>query len=402
MPNENAASGAGSPLPRFADVVIVGGGIIGTSVAFFLKELGFAGSVLVLERDMSFRTASTTLSAAGIRQQFTTALNARMSQFGFAFMRSLPERYGPEADIALRENGYLIVAGPENEAALRDARAGVVAVGANVAWLNPAALAQRFPWLNLDGLAAGTLGLSGEGWFDAHLLLAAVRRAARAAGVLFRQAEVVGVATGAEVITAATTAAGEHVGCGVMVNAAGPRAGALAGLWGATLPVEPRKRTVFVVRAPLDGADMPLLFDTSGLWMRPEGDTFLCGMQPPPEEDGHPGEDFEPQHELFDRLVWPAMAHRVPAMERLRLLRSWAGHYEVNLLDHNGVVGPDTRLANLIYATGFSGHGVMHSPATGRGVAELIIHGAYKSLDLSPLGFGRIARGEPLRESAVY
>jgi glycine/D-amino acid oxidase-like deaminating enzyme len=219
---------------------------------------------------------------------------------------------------------------------------------------------------------------------------------------MFRQAEVTGVETAPYQVTAVRTAGGERVGCGTLVNAAGPRSGALARLWGAALPVEPRKRTVFVVRAPLNGAAMPLLFDVSGFWMRPEGDGFLCGIQPAPEQDGHPGDDFEPQHELFEAVLWPALAHRVPAMERLRLQRAWAGHYEVNLLDHNGVVGRDGVRPNIIYATGFSGHGVMHAPATGRAVAELIVHGAYRSLDLAPLGFDRIARGEALLETAVY
>ena len=393
---------ASDSLPPAADVVIVGGGIIGTCTAFFLRELGFTGSVLVLERDMTFRTASTTLSAAGIRQQFSTALNARMSQFGVRFLRSLPERFGPEADVALREPGYLILATPEGEVAARAAQARVVAQGARIAWLDPAALAARFPWLNVSGLAGGTLGMEGEGWFDAHLLLSAVRRAAKDAGAVFRQAEMVGVDAEPGRVTAIRTAAGERVACGTLVCAAGPRSGALARLWGATLPVEPRKRTVFVVRLPVDGRAMPLLFDTTGLWMRPEGGSFLCGIQPPPNQDPHPGEDFEPQHDLFERLVWPALAHRVPAAEQLRLVRAWAGHYDMHLLDHNGVVGPDTARPNLLYATGFSGHGVMHAPATGQAVAELVVHGAYRALDLAPLGFGRIARGEALVETAVY
>ena len=391
-----------SDTTRQADVVIIGGGIIGTCCAFFLRELGFEGSVLVLERDMTFRTASTTLSAAGIRQQFSTVLNARMSQFGFRFLRSLPERFGPEADVGLREQGYLIVAPAGGEEAARAAQARVVAEGAEIAWLDPAALASRFPWLNTADLAGGTLGLAGEGWFDAHLLLSAVRRAAKDAGAVFRQAEVVAVERGAGRVAAVRTADGARIACGTVVCAAGPRSGALARLWGAALPVEPRKRTVFVVRMPVDGTGMPLLFDTTGLWMRPEGDGFLCGIQPSADRDPHPGEDFEPDHDLFEAVVWPALAHRVPAAERLRLVRSWAGHYEMNLLDHNGVVGPDPALPNLLYATGFSGHGVMHAPATGRAVAELVVHGGFRALDVGALGFGRIARGEALRETAVY
>ncbi len=393
---------ASTATPNSADVVIVGGGIIGTCTAFFLRELGFAGSVLVLERDMSFRTASTTLSAAGIRQQFTTALNARMSQFGFAFMRGLPQRFGPEADVSLVENGYLVVADAAGEPARRQAHAGTVAQGGEIAWLDPAALAARFAWLNTADLAGGTLGLAGEGWFDAHLLLAAVRRAAQSMGVAFREAEVVGVEAEPARVTAVRLADGSRVACGTLVNAAGPRSGALARLWGAVLPVEPRKRTVFVIQAPLDGAHMPMLFDVSGVWMRPESRGFICGIQPPAERDGHPGDDFEPDHNLFESAVWPALAHRVPALQQLRVVGAWAGHYEMNLLDHNGVVGPDTARQNLVYATGFSGHGVMHAPATGRAVAELIVHGGYRTLDLAPLGFGRIARNEPLVEAAVY
>ncbi len=385
-----------------ADVVIIGGGIIGTCTAFFLRELGFIGRVLVLERDMSFRNASTTLSAASIRQQFSTALNARMSQFGFQFLRGLPERFGPDAAVGLTERGYLILATPEREAAARAAQAMVVAQGAQIAWLDPAALGARFPWLNTAGLAGATLGLAGEGWFDAHLFLSAVRRAAKAVGVEFRQAEAVAVECGAGRVDAVRTAAGERIACGTLVCAAGPRSGALARLWDAVLPVEPRKRTVFVVRMKVDGRSMPMLFDPTGLWLRPEGDGFICGIQPPPDRDPHPGEDFEPDHWLFEEVIWPALAHRVPGAEQLRLVRSWAGHYEVNLLDHNGVVGPDPAQANLVYATGFSGHGVMHAPATGRAVAELVVHGAYCALDLAPLGYGRIARGEPLRETAVY
>ena len=389
-------------LQNSADVGIIGGGIIGTCTAFFLRELGFTGSVLVLERDMTFRTASTTLSAASIRQQFGTALHARMSQFGFNFLRSLPERFGPEAEVGLNERGYLILATPETEAASRQAQANVVAEGAEVAWLDPAALAARFPWLNTEGIAGATLGLSGEGWFDAHLLLSAVRRAAKDAGVVFRQAEVAGVERGPSRIEAIRTADGGRITCGTVICAAGPRSGALARLWGAALPVEPRKRSVFVVRGKLDGRGMGMLFDPSGLWIRPEGDGFICGMKPLPKRDPHPGEDFEPDHYIFEERLWPALAHRIPAMEELRLVRSWAGHYEMNLLDHNGIVGPDPAWPNLIYATGFSGHGVMHAPATGRAVAEWVLHGGFSTLDLSPLGFGRIARGETFDGAPVH
>ena len=281
------------------DIVIIGGGIIGTCTAFFLRELGFTGRVLVLERDMTFRTASTTLSAASIRQQFSTPLNAAMSRFGFAFMRSLPERFGPDAAIGLVERGYLILHPPETAAAAR------ATVTDEILWLDRPDLAARYPWLHTTDLEGATYGSAGEGWFDAHLFLSAVRAAAKAAGVEFRQAEVVDVETDSGHATAVRTADGTDIPCGTLVCAAGPRSGALARHWGATLPVEPRKRTVFVIRAPLDPAAVPMLFDTTGFWLRPEGDGFICGIQPDAARDPHPGEDFEPDWSLWEDTLCP-------------------------------------------------------------------------------------------------
>jgi FAD-dependent oxidoreductase domain-containing protein 1 len=140
----------------------------------------------------------------------------------------------------------------------------------------------------------------------------------------------------------------------------------------------------------------------SGAWMRPEGDGFIGGIAPPPDQDPEAYDDFEPQHHLFEDVVWPALAHRIPVLEELRLERAWAGHYETNALDRNAIIGPHDEIANLVFATGFSGHGVMHAPATGRGVAEWIMTGGYETLDLSELGYERIRAGRPLREAVVY
>ena len=147
---------------------------------------------------------------------------------------------------------------------------------------------------------------------------------------------------------------------------------------------------------------MPFMFDSSGIAMRPDGNLFLGSVQPGAERDPHPERDFEPDHYLFEDVIWPALAHRIPAMEQVRLTRAWAGHYDMNLFDHNGVIGRHPEVANFIFANGFSGHGVMHSPATGRGVAELIMHGRYTSIDLTPLAFERIAEGRPVQEMLVY
>lgn len=384
-----------------ADVVIVGGGAMGAATAYFLKaELAFPGSVLVIERDPSFATASTTLSAASIRTQFSTPENIRMSQFGFAFLRDVKARFGDDAEVGLHEGGYLILVSDERLPALRQAHAAQIAEGADVALLAPQPLAARFSWLATDGLAAGSLGLSGEGWFDAHAMLHLLRRAAGEAGAAHLTGEVVAVERTAARISAVRLASGAGIACGALVNAAGPAAGKLARLAGIDLPVEARKRSVFVVHAPDAPSTMPLLVDISGAYLRPEGAFHICGISPPEEMDG-PAEDFEPDWPLFEDHVWPALAARVPGFERLKLMRAWAGHYEMNLLDYNAVIGAHPEVANFYFLNGFSGHGVQHAPAAGRGLAELIAHGAYRSLDLSAFVYDRILHARPLREAAV-
>lgn len=384
------------------DVLIIGGAAIGSASAYFLKhDLGFSGTVGVVERDPTYAQAATTLSAASIRQQFSTPENIRMSRFGLEFFRSLPERFGPTADIALREAGYLLLAGGSGRVTLATNYGVQTAEGADIVWLGQAALSDRFPWLQVDDLSAGTFGRTGEGWFDAHALLTLLRQGARRHGATYVHGEVVALERSADRITGAVLADGRRLGCGTVVNAAGPQAGDVAALAGIALPVEPRKRCVFVVacRTPLPG--MPLIVDPSGVWIRPEGSVFICGVPPPAEADARSDGDFVVDDALFEETVWPALAHRIPAMEALRMQRAWAGHYDYNALDQNAVIGPHPEVRNLIFANGFSGHGLQHAPAAGRAVAELIAHGHYVSLDLSVFGYERIAAGRPLRELNV-
>jgi glycine/D-amino acid oxidase-like deaminating enzyme len=373
--------------------VIIGGGIVGSCTAYFL-----AGhtEVIVLEKDPSYQYASTTLSAASIRTQFSLPLNVRMSLFGASFLEAMASRVG------LVRSAYLVLAGPDGEATLRANREMQLAEGAEVALLDRAALAARLPWLSVQGIACATLGLKHEGWFDAYSLLRAVRSDAIEHGARYRHDEAVTIEMTGDHITAVRTAAGERIEADHVVIAAGPASGRIAALAGIALPVEPRKRTVFMIRAPLDGSGMPLLFDTSGMWIRPEGDGFICGISPPPDTDHDATGNFDPDLHLLDDPLWPLLAQRIPALERLRLQRAWAGHYDMCLLDHNAVIGPVPGIANLIVASGFSGHGVQHGPATGRAVAELIRFGGYRTLDLSPLGYERVRDHRPLPESVVY
>jgi glycine/D-amino acid oxidase-like deaminating enzyme len=380
------------------DVVIVGGAAVGSSVAYFLThDLGFAGSVAVIERDPTYARAATTLSAASIRQQFSTPENIRMSQFGVAFFRELKARFGAAADIGFRERGYLLLAGDSGTATLAANHAVQIAEGANIVLLDRAALAEKLPWLNASDLTLGAFGHSGEGWFDAHSLLSLLRDAARRKVARYVHGEVTGIERAGAHVASVRLANGERIPCGALVNAAGPQAGDVAALAGIVLPVEPRKRCVFVVacRTPLPG--MPLMVDPGGVWIRPEGEVYICGVSPPEETDTRAA-DFEVDYALFDDVVWPALAHRVPAMEALKMQRAWAGHYDYNTLDQNAVIGRHPDIANFIFANGFSGHGLQQSPATGRAVAELITHQKFVSLDLSLFGYERVTTGRAVKE----
>jgi len=382
------------------DVVIVGGAAIGSATAYFLThDLGFDGSVAVIERDPTYAHAATTLSAASIRQQFSTPENIRMSAFGIAFFRDLKARFGAEADIGFRERGYLLLASETGEETLLANHEVQKAEGADIVLMDREALANNFRWLKTSDLRLGAFGRSGEGWFDAHSLLTLLRGAARK-GATYIHGEVTGIMRDGARVSGVTLADGRQIGCGTLVNAAGPQAGDVAALAGVKLPVEPRKRCVFVVacRAALPG--MPLMVDPTGVWIRPEGEVYICGVSPPEDADAR-ATDFDVDYSLFEEVVWPMLAHRVPAMEELKLQRAWAGHYDYNTLDQNAVIGAHPEIPNLIFANGFSGHGLQQSPAAGRAVAELIVHGKFTSLDLTLFGYSRVAEGRAVKELNV-
>ena len=384
------------------DIVIIGGAIVGASIAWFLREEGFSGSIAVIERDPTFARSATTLSAASIRQQFSLAENIRLSRFTLGFFRGLKERFGPEADIGFREKGYLILAGPQGLPALKASHAVQVAEGADIALEDGDALRRRFPWLCPDGIAAGAYGRSGEGWFDAHALLSLLRKALKTRDVELASGEVAAIGKDGDRVSTVTLADGRRLDAGLVVNAAGPNAGRVAALAGIALPVEPRKRSVFVFEARERFGDMPLLVDTSGVWLRPEGALYITGGAETEEGEGPAApDDFEPDWPLFEDVIWPALAARVPAFEAIRPGRAWAGHYDYNTLDQNAVIGPHPDVANFLFANGFSGHGLQQAPAVGKALAEWIVHGGWRTLDCSAFGYERIAAGRPFRELNV-
>lgn len=390
-------------MERF-DVVIIGGAAVGSAAAYFLSaHAGFRGSVLVLEPDPAYTWCATTRSLASIRHQFSTPGNIRMSQFATDFIRHIDQHLsvdGDVADVGWREAGYLFLATADGLATLRHNHAVQQACAVDAALLAPDAIAQRFPWMRVDDLAGGSLGLSGEGWIDPYSLLRALRRKAQAQGVVYRAARAAALIRAGGRVTAVQLADGQRISCGAVINAAGTGAAALARSAGIDLPVQSRKRCVFPFHSPEAAPGCPLVIDPDGVYFRPEGTGFLCGVALPEAQDPECF-DFEVQHALFDNVLWPALAHRVPGFEAARVGQAWAGHYDVNTLDHNLILGAHPALDNLLFANGFSGHGLQQSPAVGRALAELVVAQRFETLDLSEFGWQRVLEGRPMREINV-
>ena len=383
-------------------VVVIGGGVMGSALAYWLTRLEPSLSVTVVERDPSYEHASSALSAASIRQQFSTAVNVRVSQASIAFLRDAPVELAvgdEQPDIMLREAGYLYLAGAGGAAELRQAHAMQRACGADILLMEPADLERRFGWLNASDLALGSLGLSGEGWFDGYALLMAFARKARQQGARYVNAEVCGFAVDGTHVTEVLAADRSRMACTHVVNAAGPWARRIAAMAGVDLPVVARRRTVYVISCPTAMTPFPLLIDPSGFWIRPEGRKFIAGFSPAANDlDDQP---LQPDYGSFESYLWPALAHRIPAFEEAKLERAWAGYFEMNTVDHNAILGPHPSLENFLFMNGFSGHGMQQAPVMGRAIAELILLGRFDTLDLSDLLFARIAENRPLREANV-
>jgi len=385
------------------DVAIAGGGIVGSSTAYYLRKNGFTGSIAIFEQDTSFKHSCSALSWGGIRQQFSTPENIRLSQFGLDLIRNLRQEFGADADIGFKEQGYLVLATERGVPVLEENRALQVSMGADTVIFSGDELAKRFPWINFDGIAAGSFGPRNEGWFDPYSLMTLVRKAAVARDVKLVPQAVTGVTANGKV-TGITLANGEAYTVGALVNAAGAGAGALAAMAGIELPVSPAKRYVYVVDCPAAPEEMrkgPLTFDVTGEYFRPEGRNFIWGFTPTEEEEPAV-KDWLMDESWFEEKVWPSLAARVPVFEAVKMVGNWVGHYDYNWFDHNGIIGRHPGIPNFYFGNGFSGHGIQQGPATGNAIAELIIHGGFRTIDLTRMGYERLLRKEPLFEKNIF
>lgn len=397
---------AHQPCTSSYDVIIIGGAMLGSSVAWFLSQNSdFNGSVLVIEKDASYSMCSTAHTNSCMRQQFSTELNIRISQFGADFVRNFRSYMGDDPDIpelAFQTFGYMYLADNEGFADILRANQKIQqACGAGTKIMTPDAIRDAYPFYELDDIVLGSHNLVDEGYFDGHSLFDWWKRKARKNGVEYIENEVIGINVMADKVTHVTLASGEQISAGHIVNASGPRAVLTARMAGLDLPVEPRRRYSFIFDAetPLD-RDLPLTIDPSGVHMRSDSIYYLAGC--PPDDDADVDyDDFEMDHDIWIDKAWPAIATRVPAFEAVKLINSWVGHYAYNKLDQNAIVGAHPERPNFMFINGFSGHGLQQSPAMGRAMSELLTYGEYRTLDLSPLGYERVMLNEPLLEKAV-
>lgn len=387
------------------DVVIIGGAVTGSSAAYHLaSNPDFVGKVLVLEKDPSYRKCASALSAASIRQQFSTAINIKISLYGIEFIRNIGdwlEVDGDRPDIGFHEDGYLFLATEAGRDTLAENHALQVELGADTELLDPDGLAAKFPWLAVDDLAAGCFGRSGEGWFDGYGMMQAFRKKARALGIDYRPARAVAIEVTDGRATGVRLEDGEVISAGTVINASGADGRKLAATAGIDIPIEVKKRMIFTFKAEDKIERCPLLIDPNGTYVRGDSDGFICGWAPSGERDPEVEDDFDVDWSLFEEDIWPTIATRVPAFERIKPGAAWAGYYDMCAYDDNVLLGAMPEVPNLLLANGFSGHGLQQAPAVGRGLSELVTYGAYRSLDLSELSPVRIREGREVREKNI-
>lgn len=391
------------------DVVIVGGAMMGASAAWFLSDdKDFDGKVLVVDRDLTYENTSTMHTNSCMRQQFSGALNVRISQFAADFVKNLPRYMGNDdrvPDLSIRSFGYMYLADNEGFAdVLRESQQVQVAAGAATQLMTPEEIKAAYPFYNVDDIVLGSINLVDEGFWDATAVFDWWRKSARERGVEYIENEVIAVTknSAGTRVESVTLKSGEVIACGQVLNASGPRAARTAQMAGIDIPVEPRKRYswIFSAETPLD-RDLPLTIDPSGVHVRENGGgTYQCGghsdIDPAVDYD-----DFAMDHSLWENHIWPILATRIPQFEAIKVQSEWSGHYAMNTFDHNAIMGPHMEVENFFFLNGFSGHGLQQSPAMGRGTAEIMVHGAYKTLNMSQFHFDRIPAGRKIIEKAI-
>lgn len=384
-----------------ADIVIIGGGLIGSSVAYHLAKDGKAGDIVVLEPDPTYEFATTPGGSGGVRRLFSRPENVALGSYGLDFYRDFKETMavdGEPADISFKPQGYLFLSDAGDSTQMKSNYETQTGNGVAAEMLERNDLKSRFPSVNFDDVDIGVL-TPDDAWIDPYAAMMGFRKKARSLGVSYRKDRVVDWHGDNGVARHVVLESGESLIADRFVLAAGAWSGEVAGFLDWHVPIRPMSRQTHFFRCQAELEPLPFIKTESDLAFRPEGVGYTGGV---PNWDAEPGFNWNYDPDWFEQKVWPALAHRVPAMEELRLERTWACHYERNELDKNGIIGRwDGGMENVYIAAGFSGHGIMQAPGAGCGLAELMLDGAFSTMDLTRLGYSRVANNEPYPELGI-
>jgi glycine/D-amino acid oxidase-like deaminating enzyme len=389
-------------MPLRYDVLIIGGGIVGSSIAYTLKNDQFDGTVAVFEKDPTYEFSSTTLSVGGVRRQFSTEVNIRVSQYGVAFYERFDEVMavnGERAHSEFKQHGYLFLANGGNWHLVKQHHELQTGFGVDVKLLTPEETAKMIRHLNVRDLAGASFSPE-DGYLDPHGTLQGYAKKARSLGVKFINEEVASILKNGNRIAGVVTREGNRYEGPIIVNAAGPWAAQVGRMAGVELPIDPVRRMVFVFQpGEVFDYDLPLVIDVTGLYFRHETGRIIMTGKSILEE--RPGFNFTVAKAFFAEKMWPILAHRVPVFDRLKVIRGWAGLYAINRLDSNALIGEHPDVTGFYMAVGFSGHGFQQAPAVGKALSELIRLGRYETIDLSPLTYERALTGKLVIEEEV-
>lgn len=382
------------------DIIIVGGGVIGSSIAYNLLNDGYDGEIILFEKDRLYEYSSTPRSAGGIRQLFTTAINIQISRYSLQKYLTFPEDMavnGEKAEIDFRQHGYLFLGQDKHMEQLKKERELQNKYGVPSEVVTKDGLLEIIPELNVKDLAGG-LYCHEDGYLDPYSVMQGYARKAKEIGATYIYEEVESLTKDKGKITGVKLKSGQRYEAPIVINSAGPWAPALSETINCPIPVVPLKRQIiqFDVSEPLKN-QLPLTIDPTGVYFRHEGESLITGFS----EDVKPGIDFTWKRSFFLEFLWPILAERVPNFAYAKIQSGWAGMYSHNTEDQNAIIGEHPDIKGYYLACGFSGHGMQQAPAVGKGLSELIRKGKYKTLDLSPLRFERFAENDLVIEGAV-
>ena len=383
------------------DIIIVGGGIMGCSSAYHLTAADSNLKVAVIERDLTYSNASTTLSMANARIQFSLKENVQISLHALDVLEKFEEKMAVDDNIpsiSYRREGNLFLVDEAARASAEQAFALQKGLGCDVEWWTLEDIREHFPLYEPKGFIGGTFGPK-DGHFDAYSVLMGYRAKARAQGARFIQDEVAGILAQGKQVAGVKLLSGETLSSGIVINCTGAWARDVAKTVGVDLPVYPVKRQIFALDTAVKPEHpLPLTILPSGLYFRSEiGGLILLGKS---MEEDPVGYNFSWDDKRFMELLWPELAEFVPAFDTLKLVRGWAGLYAENTLDGNAILGEWPEMKGFYLANGFSGHGLQQGPAVGRYLSELIT-AQTPTLDLSIFHPERILENRPLSEHGL-